>query len=146
MSIKEYAKGMMRDFFVITTFVNIAMYLLGSVFQPDMTLSYDVLLRPPIYGLVGMLAIWVMYSKKELTVKQLIFRMVLQVILLEVMLILLTFGFEHLQIENLKMIVSFASSVLIIYVLVRVVSFLLDKKEAGDMMALLTKYQESNLK
>lgn len=43
-------------------------------------------------------------------------------------------------------LLSFASSVLIIYVLVRVVSFLLDKKEAGDMMALLTKYQESNLK
>lgn len=146
MSIKEYAKGMMRDFFVITTFVNIAMYLLGSAFQPDMMLSHDVLLRPPVYGLVGMLTIWVMYSKRELTVKQLIFRMVLQVILLEVMLILLTFGFEHLKIENLKMIVSFASSVLIIYVLVRVVSFLLDKKEAGDMMALLTKYQESNLK
>ena len=86
---------------------------------------------------------WILYSKKELTVRQLIVRKIFQVITLEIMLILLTFQGQNLCADNLDEIISFAMSVFIIYVLVNVISWVLDKKSADDMMNELSEYQKN---
>lgn len=143
MSIKEYAKLAIRDFFIITTFVNIAMFVLGSIYRSEATFSYEVLLQPPLYGVFGTIPMWILYSKKELTVRQLIVRKIFQVITLEIMLILLTFQGQNLCADNLDEIISFAMSVFIIYVLVNVISWVLDKKSADDMMHELSEYQKN---
>ena len=142
MGIKELLKTMARNFFIITTMVNFAMYFLGTIYRPEMVLPNEVLLYPPLYGLFGTLPSLVLYSSKELSVKQLVIRKVFHLIFLEILLILLTFNGENLCMENMKMIFSLAGSVVVIYILVNLISWFSEKKDADMMTGNLQIYQK----
>ena len=144
MSIKEYFKTTVRNFFIIVTLVNVATFLLGSIYQPEARFGYEAFLSPLVYGALSFIPMWIMYSPKELSVKQLLFREALQLVSLEVILILLGFGTNNLSRENVKLILSFACSVLVIYVLVHVISWLLDSRTAKIMTKELEAYQANN--
>lgn len=146
MSIKEYGKTMLQDFFVITTFVNIVMFVLGSIYRPGVTFSYEILLFPPLYGFLGTIPSWILYSKKELSTRQIVVRKILQVIVLELILVLAIFGGENLSKENIPVITALAISVFLVYVLVNIVSWLLDVRTAKAVMKELSEYQNSVLK
>ena len=82
-----------------------------------------------------------MYQKKELTVKQHIFRELLQLISIEIILISLGLGVKSLEPENIALTASFALSVLIIYVLVYVIAWLLDLNSAKQINTDLKSFQ-----
>lgn len=145
MSIKEYGKTMLQDFFVITTFVNIVMFVLGSIYRPGVTFSYEILLFPPLYGFLGTIPSWILYSKKELSTRQLLARKILQVIVLELILVLAIFGGENLSKENIPVITALAISVFLVYVLVNIVSWLLDVRTAKAVMKELSEYQKKDI-
>ena len=145
MSIKEYGKTMLQDFFVITTFVNIVMFVLGSIYRPGATFSYEILLFPPLYGFLGTIPSWILYSKKELSTRQLLARKILQVIVLELILVLVIFGGENLSKENIPVITALATSVFLVYVLVSIVSWLLDVRTAKAVMKELSEYQKKDI-
>ncbi|MGN1166647.1 MAG: hypothetical protein ACI4S2_09525 [Lachnospiraceae bacterium] len=145
MSIKEYGKSMLQDFFVITTFVNIVMFVLGSIYRPEVTFSYEILLFPPLYGFLGTIPSWILYSKKELSTRQIVIRKILQVIVLELILILVIFGGENLCKENIPVITALAISVFLVYVLVNIVSWLLDVRTAKAVMKELSEYQKKDI-
>ena len=145
MSIKEYGKTMLQDFFVITTFVNIVMFVLGSIYRPGATFSYEILLFPPLYGFLGTIPSWILYSKKELSTRQLLARKILQVIVLELILVLVIFGGENMCKENIPEITALAISVFLVYVLVSIVSWLLDVRTAKAVMKELSEYQKKDV-
>lgn len=145
MSIKEYGKTMLQDFFVITTFVNIVMFVLGSIYRPGATSSYEILLFPPLYGFLGTIPSWILYSKKELSTRQLLVRKILQVIVLELILVLVIFGGENMCKENIPEITALAISVFLVYVLVSIVSWLLDVRTAKAVMKELSEYQKKDI-
>lgn len=145
MSISEYAKERIKDFFIITTLVNIVMFILGSMYQKGATFSYEILLMPVLYGVAGTLPSWILYSKKELSIKSLLVRKILSFLVLEALLVWLTFPKIYFTHENIEMIVSFSLSVFIVYVLVGILSWFLDQKEANEMMEDLVIFQKNNI-
>ena len=145
MSIKEYGKTMLQDFFVITTFVNIVMFVLGSIYRPGVTFSYEILLFPPLYGFSGTIPSRILYSNKELSTRQLLARKILQVIVLELILVLAIFGGENMCKENIPEITALAISVFLVYVLVSIVSWLLDVRTAKAVMKELCEYQKKDI-
>lgn len=142
MSLKDFAKQQLFDFFVITTFVNFAMFVLNSIYLKDAILTPEILLGPPLYGFFGTLPSWILFSKKELSARQYFIRQILQIICLELLLILLTFGNGNLRKENAGMITSFSISVLLIYFCVHLMRFVLDKRQANLLMQDLLDYQK----
>lgn len=143
MSFKEFVKSMIKDMFIITTLVNITMFVLGSIYRPQVTLPYYVFLYPVAYGILGALPSLVLYSRKELSVKQLILRKVLSIVLLELLLGSFTF-LGYLEEVSLSMLLSFAISVLVVYVLVNVIEWLIDTHNAVELMKELRQYQDQN--
>ena len=141
MSLKEFALDRIKDFFIITTLVNIVMFVLGTIYQRGQLFSYEVLLLPPLYGFFGTLPSWITYSRRELPTKQLFIRKIFKVLALEILMILITFPGEMLCKENLGMILSLAISIMVVYFLVLLISWLLDKKRADQMMKDLEMYQ-----
>jgi len=142
MSFKDYLKAMLRDFFIITTLVNFAMFFLGTKYLNEATFGYDAYLMPPLYGFFGILPALILYSKKELSIKQLAIRKIFQFIALEIILISLTFGGEPEILKHMDMVISFAISVLVVYVLVSVFIWIIDSKSAKDIMKDLKEYQD----
>ena len=77
---KENIKDNLMNFFIIVTLVNIVIFVCGSIFAPDQEITYSAFLVPIIDGALGIIPGIVMYSKRELTVKQMIVREVIQLL------------------------------------------------------------------
>ena len=142
MSGKECLKDILTSFFVIVTLINLAMTILGCAFKPEQTFGYEAFLAPLIYGALSLIPMAVMYSKKELTVKQLVFRKVLQLISIEIILYFAVYGPEHLTTEPIGQSISFGLSVLIIFVLANVISGIINTNDAKKLTRMLKQYQK----
>ncbi len=146
MKLKEFIKSTLASYFIIVTLVNVATLVLGSIFRPEQRFGYEAFLAPLLYGALGLIPVFIMYSPKELTIKQIVIRKIVQLIALEFILVLAGFGRENLKTENLALIASFALSVLIIYVLVHVISWVLNLEMARQLTMDLQSYQSRELR
>ena len=146
MKLKEFIKSTLASYFIIVTLVNVATLVLGLIFRPEQRFGYEAFLAPLLYGALGLIPVFIMYSPKELTIKQIVIRKIVQLIALEFILVLAGFGRENLKAENLALIASFALSVLIIYVLVHVISWVLNLEMARQLTMDLQSYQSRELR
>ena len=146
MKLKEFIKSTLASYFIIVTLVNVATLVLGSIYRPEQRFGYEAFLAPLLYGALGLIPVFIMYSPKELTIKQIVIRKIVQLIALEFILVLAGFGRENLKAENLALIASFALSVLIIYVLVHVISWVLNLEMARQLTMDLQSYQSRELR
>lgn len=146
MSFKEHFKAVLSQFFVVVTLINLAIFILGEIFRPEERFGYEAFLAPLIYAALSLVPMLLMYSKKELTVKQHIIRELLQLIVVEIILIFFGLGVKSLEPENLPLTSSFALSVFVIYILVYVIAWLLDLNTAkqinNDLKSFQNKFSE----
>lgn len=140
---KEHIKDNIMNFFIIVTLVNLVMFISGSILAPDMQLGYGAFIVPIIDGLLGIIPGLVMYSKRELTVRQMLIREVIQLLAIEAIILFFTFGFSDTDGMNITpLVVTVAISVAVVYVLVIVIRYLLDSRKALKMTSDLKAFQE----
>ena len=139
---KEYIKTIVRNFFFISTLVNFVIFLLGSLFQPDARFGYDAFLAPMIYAALSLLPAGLTYSPRELTVKELIVRKAIQLALIEVIVLLLGFGLDHLRAMEPLLIASLGISIAVVYVLVNLIEWFTASKKAMTLTEELKAFQQ----
>ena len=140
---KEHIKDNLMNFFIIVTLVNIVIFVCGTLMAPDQNLTYTAFLVPIIDGFLGIIPGLVMYSKRELTLKQMIIRELIQLLSIELIILFFTFGFSGFSIEKLGMMSVVAVSVAVVYILVTLIRFFLDSRSAKKMTDDLKAFQES---
>lgn len=138
---KEFFYSMLTSFFIIVTLINVAVFILGSMFLPNAEFGYEAFLYPLIYGVFSLIPYVILYSKKELTLKQMIIRKVLQLICIEAILVSIVFGMEAFNKEFTAMVLMFCLSIFVIFVLVHLVTFVLDSQTAKKLTEDLHKFQ-----
>lgn len=144
MSRKDFFMGMLKDFFVIATLINVAIFVLGSIFNGDARFGYDAFLAPLIYAAFSLLPAGITYSERELSVKEVLIRKVIQLVLIEVIVFLICFGIDSLsQLEPL-LLFGFGVSVAVIYVLVHLFDWLVASREANKLTRDLKAFQTDN--
>ena len=67
---KERFRSQLAAFFISVTLIDLAIFILGCLLEPELKFGYEAFAYPLIYGVIGSLPGLVMYSKKELTMKQ----------------------------------------------------------------------------
>jgi hypothetical protein len=139
MSFVEFAKRNLMSYFIIVTGITVAIAVLGMNFDPGASLGYEAFFSPLIFGAVAVLPSLALYSKKELTFKQMLFRRILHFLLLE--LGLLGFGSISGIFDGTEVIISFAISVFVVYLFTNVIQWLIDSKTAVDINKGLKKMQ-----
>ena len=140
---KEHLRTVLGSFFICVTLINAAMFVLGSMLEQDLKFGYEAFAYPLIYGIIGSIPGLVMYSKKELTVKQTIIREIIQMLMVVAIIIGFMFGrFKNIP-DVVPQLIGVSVSVMIIYVLVHVFGWLIDLKTANTMTEELKKYQEN---
>lgn len=142
MSRREFFKVALMHFFIIVTLINVVMAVLGMIFRPDERLGYDAFLAPLIYAACSMIPVLLTYSKRELTVKQMIIRQVLNLLAIEAIMMGIGLSGSNVFREQPLLVVSLALSVFIIFVLVLVISWILDLGQAKQMNIDLENYQK----
>ena len=141
---REHIKNNLMSFFIIVTLVNIAIFVCGIVLAPDEKLDYTAFIVPVIDGLLGVIPGLVMYSKRELTVKQMIVRDIIQLLSIEFIIIVFSFGFSGFSNINVPRFTAIVLSVAFVYAGVVVIMYLLDFKTAKKMTDDLKAFQKSN--
>ena len=138
---KEHLQTQLAGFFISVTLINAAMFVLGLMLQPDLKFGYEAFAYPLLYGIIGSIPGLVMYSKKELTVKQTLIREFIQMMLIVALIIGFMFGRFNITSVHLPQIIGVSISVMIIYVLVHVFAWLMDLKTANKMTEDLKVFQ-----
>ena len=140
---KEHIKDNLMNFFIIVTLVNIVTFVCGSIMAPGQELIYSAFLVPIIDGLLGIIPGIVMYSKRELNMKQMLVREIIQLVSIELIILLFTFGFSGFSPDRLHFVAAVAVSVAVVYVLVMLIRYFLDFRNAKKMTDELKTFKES---
>jgi len=141
---KDFLKNSLMCFFIIVTCVNVSTYILGSQFDSGATLTYDAFLSPIFFGVCSSIPNVLMYSKHELSVKEIIVRKILQLVLLEVLLCFVLFGTKNAVAADRDAIVAFMVVVFIIFIAVHVITYAIDLGAARTMTIDLKEFQKRN--
>ena len=126
-------------FFVCSTCISILEGLLGMAFFAEDKFGWEAFFSPPLFGFLSVLLGMVTKSERELSVKEILFRRALHLLLIE----LLIFGMNYetgMQFDVLFS-VTLAFSVAAVFVAVYVVMWLNDRKSAALFNEKLKEYQ-----
>ncbi|MFA7660317.1 MAG: DUF3021 family protein [Anaerovoracaceae bacterium] len=143
MSIREFLRKRIMEYFIITTCVTAAIAILGLALEPTARLGYEALFSPLIFGLVSLVPSLVTYSRMELTFRQTLLRKMLYVFLLEVMLLL--FGFWTGILHGFADARLFVLTVLVVYLAVNLINWQFDKKDADEINKTLKSFQDRSI-
>ena len=110
--------------------------------MPEVTFGYEAFSIPLIYAAYGTLPNIVMYAKKELTMKQMLVRKIIQLILVEVIVISVALPTELLKSGNTVLVISLVGCVFVIYVLTHVIEWYQDSVTAKKMTEELVIFQK----
>lgn len=127
------------SFCVCTTCITILEGILGVIFFPEMKIDYGAFFSPPLFGAISVLLGGVTRSKKELSVKQVLFRRVIHLLLIEGM----VFGVNYLAGTIFPAAVSIALmfGIAVVFVMVYVILWGIDRRSATLFNQKLKEYQ-----
>lgn len=130
MSFKQFFIEKLSLFFMLTTLITIAIFVIGSAFDADARFGYAAMLTPLRYAACCVLPTFATYSRRELKKKELIARMALELVLIEAVMLFFAFSSPVIDTTRISVVIVIAGSVLIIYVMARLFSWFRESAEA----------------
>ena len=92
MNLKHKFYQAIKLYFMLVTFISILLMILGLAFDSERTFSYSVFLSPLIYAAVGVLPVFLPGHDKELSVKLLILKKIIELVIIETIIFILAFS------------------------------------------------------
>ena len=143
---REHLKDCLRNYFIIVTLINVLMFIMGSIFQPEQQFGYEVFLYPLIYAALGSIPGILIREKKEPTVKEFLIHQFIGVVMTSAIIIAVMFFGVKMTKEHMVIAAVNVVGVFVIYVLVNVITWILDSKKAESMTNDLKAFQEKMMK
>lgn len=129
-------------FFIVTSCITIMQGAMGALLWPEDRVGFSAFLTPPLFGLLSALSGVVLCSGRELTMKQMAFRMVLQLLLIEAMVFIANLLFGDFASYTPTLIVLLAGTIAVIYGVVWLLLWMNDRRTAREFNRYLLKFQE----
>ena len=142
MEFKRFLINKLVLFFMLSTLITIAVYLIGSAFDSEARFGYDALLTPIKYAALCLLPTLVMWSQHELSPKQILVRKALMLVLLEAVILFIAFTSPIIDTGSGKVILTLVGSVLVIFVMVNLFLWLQGSAEAKKLSRDLAAFQK----
>jgi len=135
----------LRLYTLLVTLITVLMIILGNLLDRDRVFSYDAFFSPLIYALIGTVATMVTRSDRELSIKNLIIRKVISLLLIEGAIIFIALNADTIPTEKSQVLFGLALGVFAVFVLSHIILYLIDRKEAEKLNADLSRYQEKQM-
>jgi hypothetical protein len=130
---KKFLIEKLTLFFMLSTMITAAVYLIGSAYDRDALFGYDALLSPMRYAALCILPTFVTWSRRELSMRELLFRKALMLVLVEGVILYMAFTSPVIDTGRMQVVLTLMGSVLVIFLLVNLFLWLRDLAEAGRM-------------
>lgn len=140
---KEFFMDLLNSYFIVVTLITAATFIMGVILFPDASFGYVAFASPLIYGACGILPNFVMYSKRELSIKEVLIRKGIQFVLIEVLVLTAAFGGGDIVGERLKAAIAMGISIFVIFVISHMIDWMQDCMAAKRMTDELIRFQES---
>lgn len=140
---KELMIDVLRTYFLVVAMINVVMLVLGTQFAPNELFGYDAFAAPLIYGAAGTLPEIVMYSRRELKIKELMIRKVAQLLLIEGAVLFVAFHDKSNFWQQPKIILSVVVCIFIIYIIGCLIDWIQNSVSARKMNTDLMRFQAS---
>ncbi len=144
MTIKEFLLKRLQLFFFLSVMILIAQAVVGTIVKPGETLHirYIDLLSPLFIAALCTVPTLVTYSRKKLTVRQLLIRHAIQLVLIEGVTFVIMYTTGTVDFEHPWVIALISVSVLVIYVLSLLMIWLSQLHESKNMTEQLHALQQ----
>ncbi len=141
---KDRIREIAGSFFLSVTLINIAIFATGTIFRPEQKFGYEAFLTPLLFGLLTVIPTIIMYSKKELTIRQLLFRKAIQLLLDIVIVIAVIFAGNEMNRKTVTAAIGVSISIVIVFAAVHVIEWTLERRTAKQLTEQLLAFQERN--
>ncbi len=142
---KEMFFRAIRLYTLLVTLITVLMIVLGNLLDGDRVLGYDAFFSPLIYALIGTAAAMVTRSDRELSVRSLIIRKVISLLLIEGSVIFIALNADTIPTEKSWVLPGLALGVFVIFALAHIILYFIVRKEAEELNADLSRYQERQM-
>ena len=142
---KETFIRALRLYTLLVTLITVALMILGYLLDRDRVFSYEAFLSPLLYALIGTAATLVTRPGKELSVRSLIIRKVISLLLIEGAIILLALNSDTIPTDQSRVLPGLMLGILAVFLLTHIILYLADRKEAERLSADLARYQEKQI-
>ncbi len=139
MRIKNGMAEFLTAFFICTTCITFLEGIIGMLFFPEEKFGYEAFFSPPLFAFFSILFGLVVKSKKELSVKQVIFRRFLHLLMIEALVLGLNYmaGRKYTPIALFTLVFSIAFVFVSVYFFI----WLNDRRSAALFNEKLKQYQ-----
>ena len=141
--IKERLGEAFRLYFILVTLITILLMVVGMLFDGDRTFSYEAFFSPLFYAFIGVMPVFFFRSDKELSMKRLIIRNVLYVLIVEAAILLIVFKAPNIPSDRIEVVISIAVGVLVVFILSLIVEYIFELTQANEMNTYLEEYQKN---
>ena len=142
---KELCIRTLRLYTLLVTLITVLMIILGNLLDRDRVFGYDAFFSPLLYALIGTVATVITRSDREPSVRSLIIRKAVSLLLIEGAIILIALNSDTIPTEKGWVVPVLALGILAVFVLSHLILYLIDKKEAGKLNADLSRFQENQI-
>ena len=143
---KELLIHALRLYTLLVTLITVMMIILGNLLDRGRVFSYDAFVSPLFYALIGTVATVVTRSDRKLSVRSLIIRKAVSLLLIEGAIILIALNADTIPTDKGWVVPALALGVFAVFVLSHIILYFIDKKEAEKLNADLVRFQEKQMR
>ena len=141
--IKERLGEAFRLYFILVTLITILLMVVGMLFDSGRTFSYEAFFSPLFYAFIGVIPVFFFQSDKELSMKRLVIRNIIYVLIIEAAMLFIVFKAPNIPSDRIEVVISIAVGILIVYILSLVVEYIFELTQAREMNVYLEEYQKN---
>ena len=144
MELKRFLIDMLILFFMLSTLITIAVSVSGSIFDAEASFGYGAMLAPLEYAAMCTLPMLVMWSKRELTPKEVLIRKAIMLVLVEAVIMICAFTSSVIDTGRPSIVFTLIGIVFVIFVLSNIFGWLKDSVTARGMNRDLERFQKTH--
>ena len=141
---KDRIKEIANSYFISVTLINAAIFATGMMFRPEQTFGYEAYLSQLILGFLTVIPTIIMYSRKELPIRQLLFSKVIQLLMDIVIVNAVIFAGNELNRDTVNTAIGVSVSIVIVFAAVHGNEWLLERRTAKQLTEQLAEFQKRN--
>ena len=131
MELKSILKKCMIDFLMIQAGITFTIGVIGCIKTPALGVTHYSFFMPFVYAFFCVIPSLVIYSAKELSIKQMLIRKAIQFLLIEFIVMLVSYIIGTLN--NTFICIAILLAVIVVYIVVNVLEYLFCKSAADAM-------------
>ncbi|MCM1577602.1 MAG: hypothetical protein NC078_02225 [Ruminococcus sp.] len=143
MSLKEILYRTVMIYLILAACITAGTAVLGTILDPQAQFGYAAFASPFIFAALGVIPNLLMYSRKELTDRQIIVRKVIQLAVIEAEVTAVCIISPEIHTEDPRVTAGVIVSVLVIFLLVNFIVIMNSRYWAKQLTKELIRFQEN---